>query len=258
VDAKGSLAAFVEAAARLGKSNALTLTVIGCVGEEADSVGAHHVLEAYPPADYVVIGEPSGWDALTLGYKGSLSVRYFLKKPQTHRGAPVSAPAEDAVVFYNTLCDAYPERGYGFKEVSLNLVEFYTGNDGIDETVEVRLNVRTPPGFDQTAFDRIVKAAKHDAHVETSDPIPAVLAHKRNPLVRALLGGIRDQGARPRFKRKTGTSDMNLLQVWGCPILAYGPGDSSLDHTPDEHLSLIEYERAIAVLGHALKGLEAA
>jgi len=256
VDAKGSLAAFVEAAVGLKGSDALSLTVIGCVGEEADSRGAHHVLNTYPPADYVIIGEPSGWDALTLGYKGSLSVEYFLKKPQTHRGAPVSTPAEDAVAFYHALCAAYPQRGYGFEAVSLNLIAFHTDNDGVAETARMYLNVRTPPGFDHSAFEKTVKTATHDAQVEINDPIPAVLAGKQNPLVRALLGGIRAQGARPRFKRKTGTSDMNLLQAWGCPMLAYGPGDSSLDHTPNEHLSLAEYDQSIKVLTHALKNLE--
>ena len=32
------------------------------------------------------------------------------------------------------------------------------------------------------------------------------------------------------------------------PIVAYGPGDSSLDHTPDEHIDLNEYQQAIEVL----------
>jgi LysW-gamma-L-lysine carboxypeptidase len=35
----------------------------------------------------------------------------------------------------------------------------------------------------------------------------------------------------------------------------YGPGDSNLDHTPDEHISLEEYIRAVSVLKEALKSL---
>ncbi|HED03922.1 MAG TPA: M20/M25/M40 family metallo-hydrolase, partial [Candidatus Fraserbacteria bacterium] len=85
---------------------------------------------------------------------------------------------------------------------------------------------------------------------------PAVLAAKRGPLVAAFLGAIRAPGGRPCFKYKTGTSDMNLLAAWGRPILTYGPGDSSLDHTPEEHLELAEYRQAIAVLRGALGRLE--
>jgi LysW-gamma-L-lysine carboxypeptidase len=47
---------------------------------------------------------------------------------------------------------------------------------------------------------------------------------------------------------------MNIAgPAWRCPIVAYGPGDSSLDHTPNEHLDLAEYERAINVLAQVLK-----
>jgi len=53
-------------------------------------------------------------------------------------------------------------------------------------------------------------------------------------------------GVKPRFKLKTGTSDMNVVgPIWQCPIVAYGPGDSSLDHTPEEHIVLEEYQKAI-------------
>ncbi|MBV9788133.1 MAG: acetyl-lysine deacetylase, partial [Chloroflexi bacterium] len=40
--------------------------------------------------------------------------------------------------------------------------------------------------------------------------------------------------------------------AWRCPIVAYGPGDAALDHTPDEHIVLEEYLRAIRVLEMAL------
>ena len=49
---------------------------------------------------------------------------------------------------------------------------------------------------------------------------------------------------------------MNVVgPVWRCPITAYGPGDSALDHTPNEHISITEYLEAIRVLRRALKGL---
>ena len=49
---------------------------------------------------------------------------------------------------------------------------------------------------------------------------------------------------------------MNIVGPhWNCPILAYGPGDSSLDHTPDEHIDLDEYLRAIDVLTAVLERL---
>jgi LysW-gamma-L-lysine carboxypeptidase len=71
-----------------------------------------------------------------------------------------------------------------------------------------------------------------------------------------LLRAIRAEGAKPRFKLKTGTSDMNTVgPVWDCPMVAYGPGDSSLDHTPHEHIAIDEFFKGIAVLSHALESM---
>ena len=67
---------------------------------------------------------------------------------------------------------------------------------------------------------------------------------------------VRDVGGDPRLLRKTGTSDMNVYaQEWNCPMVTYGPGDSDLDHAPDEHLPLAEYDRAVAVLERATERL---
>ena len=75
-------------------------------------------------------------------------------------------------------------------------------------------------------------------------------------LVRAFLAGIRAAGGQPGFVLKTGTADLNIIApVWDCPALAYGPGDSTLDHTPNEHLSLEEYQHSVDVLQSVLKRL---
>jgi len=61
------------------------------------------------------------------------------------------------------------------------------------------------------------------------------------------------------FKNKTGTSDMNVVgPVWGQNIVAYGPGDSRLDHTPQEHIRITEYTHAIDVLELVLRELQGA
>jgi acetylornithine deacetylase/succinyl-diaminopimelate desuccinylase-like protein len=67
---------------------------------------------------------------------------------------------------------------------------------------------------------------------------------------------LRSTGVQPTFKYKTGTSDMNVVgPVWGQNIVAYGPGDSRLDHTPQEYIRLDEYIHAIEVLELVLRAL---
>ncbi len=42
---------------------------------------------------------------------------------------------------------------------------------------------------------------------------------------------------------------MNVVAPhWNAPMVAYGPGDSNLDHTPEERLVLREYLLAVDVL----------
>ena len=90
--------------------------------------------------------------------------------------------------------------------------------------------------------------------IECSGPEVAVATDRNNMLVRAFSGAIRASGGVPRPRLKTGTSDMNVLgPLWKCPMVAYGPGDSRLDHTPHEHLSIAEYLRAINVLVAAVE-----
>ena len=49
---------------------------------------------------------------------------------------------------------------------------------------------------------------------------------------------------------------MNVVgPVWGQNIVAYGPGDSRLDHTPHEHIHVADYIHAIDVLELVLKDL---
>jgi len=80
-------------------------------------------------------------------------------------------------------------------------------------------------------------------------------ADRRTPLVRSLLREIRKEGLEPTFKLKTGTSDMNVVgPAWQCPIVAYGPGDSRLDHTAEEHINIQDYLKSISILTRVLDG----
>jgi LysW-gamma-L-lysine carboxypeptidase len=89
--------------------------------------------------------------------------------------------------------------------------------------------------------------------------VPAYRAPKNTVLVRAALAAIRATGGKPRFVVKTGTSDMNMVApTWRCPTIAYGPGNSNLDHTREEHISLVEFQRSIVVLRTILDRLSSA
>jgi len=71
----------------------------------------------------------------------------------------------------------------------------------------------------------------------------------RTSVAGALRAGIREAGGEPTHLRKTGTSDANhYAAAWDCPVATYGPGDSALDHAPDERIDLADFDRGVAVL----------
>jgi LysW-gamma-L-lysine carboxypeptidase len=263
VDAKGPLATFTLATARAApKLQNAQVTVIGAVEEEAFSKGARHLAKTMDAPDFCVIGEPSDWNAVTLGYKGRLCVEYTWEQPDSHSAGEQAGPAEKAITFWNQLMDYAEQRNHGreghFDTLDPALREFRTYSDGLSTGVKMSVAMRLPPDFKPEILKRKMRMWAEGARLKYLPlDMPYQQTDKNNPLVRAMLKAIRAEGGRPRFKLKTGTSDMNTVgPTWGCPIVAYGPGDSHLDHTPEEHIDVEEYERAIDVLARALEILD--
>jgi len=258
VDAKGPLAAAITAVARQPAGAACRFTIIGAVEEEGSSRGARHLVSRKPP-DQLVILEPSGWDAITLGYKGSLKVRYRLSKPMGHGAGPNESAADQAIAFIRKVQDHATAQGDGlgnFERLDARILRFHADHDGFKDTAAMTVGFRLPPNFDVPALQKQLETWAEIAELRFEYADAAVRAEKNTPVVRAFLKGIRDTGGTPRFKMKTGTSDMNILApVWGCPTLAYGPGDSKLDHTPDEAMDLENFARGVDVLTSALSHL---
>jgi LysW-gamma-L-lysine carboxypeptidase len=90
--------------------------------------------------------------------------------------------------------------------------------------------------------------------VAIEDSNEAFEVDKRSPLVKALSFSIRKVRKKPAtLLRKTGTGDMNILgRALDMPIVTYGPGDSHLDHTKDEHIIISEYLFGIKVYKETL------
>jgi [amino group carrier protein]-lysine/ornithine hydrolase len=266
VDAKGPLAAAITAVSRQPAGAACRFTIIGAVEEEGSSRGARHLVNRKAP-DQLVILEPSGWDAITLGYKGSLKARYRLSKPMGHGAGPNESAADQAIAFVRKVQDfanaptlPSPVNGGGllgsFERLDVRILRFHADHDGFKDTAAMTVGFRLPPNFDVASLQLELQSWAEDAELRFEYADAAVRAEKNTPVVRAFLKGIRDTGGTPRFKMKTGTSDMNILApVWGCPTLAYGPGDSKLDHTPGEAMDLEDFARGVNVLTSALSHL---
>lgn len=261
VDAKGCLATFATAAARVGAREGVRFVVIGAVEEEsATSKGARFALTQYKPK-VCIIGEPSGWDRITLGYKGRVLIDYEIAKAMTHTASGTRAAAEEAVAFWNRIAafaaSYNTDKPKVFDQLDPSLRALNSSDDGFTDRAVMRIGVRVPVGLTIEQVEQEIAQYANGATVAFSSEEQPFRADKNNALVRAFLAAIRGAGSSPAFTVKTGTADMNIVgPAWGCPIVAYGPGDSSLDHTPNEHLELDEFERAIDVLARVLTTLK--
>lgn len=266
VDAKGSFCTAVAAAAKLSEAfkDKVSLTLIGATEEEAaSSKGARYAASTYEKPDLVIIGEPSNWDAMTLGYKGRLVSKWTISKANFHSAGQGSTAAEDMVSIWNQLkthAETYNQDKTGiFDALQISLQEISSKTDGLEQTANTVIGYRLPPNLSPVTLERLISNFSfefEDASVSvlvTGQEI-AYRSQKDTALTRAFRTAIRQAGGKPRFKVKTGTSDMNVVApIWNVPMLAYGPGDSSLDHTPEERLSLEEYKKAVTVLATALE-----
>ena len=251
VDATGPLAAMAVAAVRTGAS------FIGVVGEEVDSRGSRHVVENRENAPEVVInGEPSGWDGITLGYRGILGGTYLATSESGHTSRPENNAIQDAMDWWQRVEGEFEHDEFVpvFERVTCKPIRFEGGlsDDGLSVEATMDVQLRVPPEYTAAEVREIADGCLDPAveeRVDWHDMVEPVMESPRTPLARAFRAAIRRQGGDPRLLRKTGTSDMNVFaQHWDCDTVSYGPGDSDLDHAPDEHLVLEEYDKSIAVL----------
>ncbi len=262
VDAKGSLCAALVAATRVPEEmwQRLTFTFIGAVEEEAPtSRGARHAVARYPAPDLLIVGEPSGWERYTLGYKGRLGVVLAARRSGAHSAREEATAAEAAVDAFECLrrwVRQDNERAEGlFDRLQVTLLGLESGGDGLEEWCRASVSLRLPPRWDASALKAAITALGWPSGVVLAftDGLNAYRGSNHSDLARAFRVAIRAAGGSPTPCLKTGTSDMNVVAPhWNAPMLAYGPGDSNLDHTPEERLVVNEYLTAIDVLGRVL------
>ena len=253
VDAKSPLAAMICAAA--ASDFAGRLVVVGAVEEETPlSRGALHILQTHRQPDALIIGEPSGWRTVVLGYKGKLDFWYRVSSESTHPTNPTPKASELAADCWLQVRELLgPEASHArFDQPGATLVSI----TGDLTTATAELSIRTPPGFDPEGFLTSLRARLIRGEIELINFVSACRVDRNDAVVRALTAAIRQTGSAPGAKVKTATSDMNTLaEHWQIPMGTYGPGDSVLDHADDEHVVLTEYLAGIRVLSRALNEL---
>jgi LysW-gamma-L-lysine carboxypeptidase len=275
VDAKGPLAAMIVAASKFvddgfpGK-----ILVVGVVDEEKGGTGIQHFVESGIQPDYAIFAEPSGLEKIVFGYKGIVTVKVAVETPSGHSAAPwlFDNAIEKAMEFWRQIRKLHL-REEKLKSRFYSITSCLTGIKGgnssasfIPSHCEIVVQLRIPPQLTpEVVFEEVKRRIdrykatnpKVKVNVEMVDVARAFEADRRSVIVRALAWGIRKTTLNyASFSRKTGTGDMNVLgNALKIPVVTYGPGDSRLDHTPNEHIDIQEYLKSIEVLKKTLKKL---
>ena len=254
VDATGPLVSMAVAAVKTGVSFA------GVVREEVDSGGARALIDDRDAPDAVINGEPSGWQGITLGYRGLLEGTYVNTSESGHSSRPEPNAIQHAIDWWHgveeTFTPADPDTPV-FERVTTKPVSVDGGltDDGLAVETTMDVQLRVPPARTVDEIHELAEGELTTGTVQWQEPIPPVMESPRTDLARAFRVAIREVGGDVSLLRKTGTSDMNLYAAeWDCPMVTYGPGDSSLDHAPNERLPLSDLDRATTVLADVCRG----
>ena len=256
VDAKGPLAAALVAVTRLPRSGA-PITVVAAPDEEGASRGAA-ALCARPAPRHLIVLEPSGWDTITVGYRGCVRLRVSLAQPAAHHALPRPSAADRLVQVLSALRDelSSPPDARSVEQVQTRVNALSSVDDGLTERAGAAVEIRVPAGLSVLDVTRRVAEVATGADITIVSACDAVHVPRSNPAVRELARSVTAAGGSPRYTVKTGTSDLNVvLPAWRCPAAVYGPGDCSLDHTGDEAIDLDELRTGASVLEQTLRSL---
>jgi [amino group carrier protein]-lysine/ornithine hydrolase len=258
VDAKGPLCALLHAYAEVKDELPYSVVFAGVTEEESTtSKGARHLLTYVKPKT-ALLGEPSNLNGVTLAYKGRLVARISVKGEFSHAASPKGNPIDTLLDFYSQLRAKFPVSSpYNSTTITPTHITFGTPEalNVVPDAGRMTLDIRFPPSVDRKALEDALSSDSR-VEVEIRESIGAAENSMNEPLARALVKSIRDSSLSPRYVKKSGSCDMNILVPMGIPTIAYGPGDSEYDHSSDEQIQIEDYLKSIEVIKGALRNLK--
>ncbi len=257
VDAKGPLCALAVAGGRAGIPGEWKVTLIAAVGEETDSRGARHRVALHRPSACIV-GEPTGTDGIALAYRGRILARLFSKDGGAHRSWSPGPPTA-VVLAAAEILGAVGVSGStpGISSRNSGAVLSMHGEETQGRIAELFLDIRVAASHTPESLTELVMeiSDRHDVSAKILDSVPYHGVNASDPVAGAIRNALRRAGTKPRFLKKSGTSDFNTVASWGCPMAVYGPGRAELEHTSEERIETFDYIKSIEILERAITNI---
>jgi LysW-gamma-L-lysine carboxypeptidase len=272
VDAKAPLIALLVAASQLRDEGYSGKLIVACVvDEEGYNKGIKQLIKDRVKADYAVFGEPTNVDTITIGYKGGISVVVTCETETGHSSAPwlFENAIEKAYEIWELLKDIkFPQEDPNsiFNSLTPCLLGIQGGEKGsvVPPYCMIRVSFRIPPSLSVNQLQEVINTRIHEymlqnpkvkIKIKTIDSTEPYLVDKKSFLVKAFARSIwKIRKTRAKLMNKTGTGDMNHYgPEMDIPVITYGPGNSHLDHTPHEKVSIKDFLDSIEVIKESLR-----
>jgi succinyl-diaminopimelate desuccinylase len=262
-DMKGGLAIMLELATAV-PDPAVDVTWIFYAGEEVAAVhnGLGHLFARRPhlvAGDAAVLGEPTG-AALEVGCQGTMGVRVELRGARAHTARPWMGrnALHRAGRVLAALDDYSPRRpvidGCEFREaLQAVFVEGGVAGNVVPDRAVITVNHRFAPDRTPEEAQAHVEAVLAPHLVEGDDVTLIDLADAAPPgLAHPLLAALRDRNDLA-VRAKLGWTDVSRFAAAGIPAANFGPGDSALAHTKEEHVDRASLDAVFAALGDLVR-----
>jgi succinyl-diaminopimelate desuccinylase len=236
----------------------MTFVFYECEEVDYDRNGLTRIQAEHPEwlaADLAILGEPTNGN-VEAGCQGTLSATVTARGRRAHSARSwlgVNAIHRARAILDRL--DGWDARivdidGCQYRE-GLNAVGIGGGVAGnvIPDECTVRVNFRFAP--DRTAEDavRVLQEVFHDFEVAVLDVAPGALPGLAEPAAAEFVAA-----AGGRAQAKYGWTDVARFAALGIPAVNYGPGDPSLAHTREEHVSMRQIREMTGVLRGFLAG----
>jgi len=262
-DMKGGLAVMLELACTVAEP-AVDVSWVFYAGEEVEAVhnGLRHLFEHRPDlvhGDAALLGEPTD-GVLEVGCQGTMRLVVRMRGARAHAARPwMGRNALHRAGHLLVALDGYEGRrpvldGCEYREaLQAVFVEGGVAGNVVPDLATVTLNHRFAP-------DRSIDEARAHVedvlapHLEEGDEVEVVdVADAAPPGLRhPLLASLRERNGLD-VRAKLGWTDVSRFAAAGIPAANFGPGDSAVAHTRDEHLDRASLERVHGALEDLLR-----
>lgn len=252
VDAKGPLISMLLATWILNE-NGYKVQFAGLSDEENKSSGARELVASNSRYKGIIVGEPTSTTKIVVEYRGVAHVDVICNYESQHSSSANSNPILEVskkIMEISQLPTTYDK-----PSIVPTIIKAGEYVNVTPSTVYIHFDIRYPYGF---KLDDILSKLKEEfssCEIKIIEHVPPVKVSANDKVVKSLYRALLLQSIKPSLVRKAGTSDMNILSAITENIATYGPGDSKLEHTAYEKITLEEIFIGITTYIKAIEGL---